>query len=791
VRRLPPLWKKLGRDLLRLRAQALSAAALLALGTTLLVATLGTREALERSRDDYYRAQRLADLQLPLVRAPLGIAARAAALPGIEALEARLAVPALLSLPDLVEPLGARLLSLDDPARTAVNRPWLTAGRWPQGGASSREAVLNEAFAQARGLRPGDWLALTVRGSRERLQVVGIANSPEFVFISPPGELMPVPERYAVLWMPRAALERAAGLQGAFNELVLRLGEGARADEVAAALEALLARHGAGRALDRTRIPSARFLDQELDQLGTLASVLPPAFLAVAAFLLNLTLTRLVEAERSTLGLLKAFGLRGIEVAGGYLGFALVVSLLGSLVGMAAGVWLGRELCALYLEVYRLPVLEYQVPPSVALLALGVGLGAALLGSGLALRRVLALRPAEALSPPAPPAFRHGAGPLEALAARFDPLTRMVLRRLVGYPRRALTTVAGLGAALVLLVLSMQAPTSIDRLLQLSFGDAKRQQRTVALVEPAGADALRALERLPGVEQAEPFLLLDAVFRHDGREVSEAVYGMPALPRFERLIDVEGRPYALRDDGLTLTRGLARQLGADIGDSVLLQFTSGPRRQVAVRVVAVVDVTIGSSAYLEIAALGRLSGQPGRLSGAHLRLRADAATAFDLAVRGTPLIAGSSDVEAAYASTRRLFKQGSGMMTTMFTTFAILMAAGIAFATASVVLGEQRRDLATLMVLGYGRREASYVLLAELALLALLALPIGLLAGHHFANAFLRAMATDVFTFPPVFEPFLHLRAALIALGAVAAAALWVRRDIDHIALVDSLKSRE
>ena len=782
---------KLGRDLLRLRGQALSAAGLLALGVTLLVATLGTRLALEQSRDDYYLAQRLADLQLPLVRAPRAMAARAAAIPGVEALEARLAVPALLNLPDLVEPLGARLLSLDTPELTTVNRPWLTAGRWPQGGASSREVVLNEAFAQARGLRPGDSIELTVRGSRERVQLVGIANSPEFVFISPPGELMPIPERYAVMWMPREALEQAAGLQGAFNELVLRLGQGVRAERVAADLEALLARGGAGRALDRTRIPSARFLDQELDQLATLASVMPPAFLAVAAFLLNLTLTRLVEAERSTLGLLKAFGLRGIEVTGGYLGFALVVSLSGVLVGLLAGAWLGSALCALYLEVYRLPVLDFSIPLSIGLLAVAVGLGSALLGSGLALRRVLALRPAEALAPPPPPAFRRGAGPLEGAARQFDPLTRVVLRRLLGYPRRALTTIIGLSAALVLLVLSGQAPMSIDRLLQISFGDAKRQQRSISLVEPGGLDARLALSRLPGVEGAEPFLVLDAVFRHNGREVSEAVFGQPAQPRFERLIDIKGQPRTLRDDGLILTRGLATQLGARVGDELLLQFTSGPRRQARVRVVEVVAVTIGSSAYMEIGALGRLAGQPGRISGAHLRLRGDAAAAFDLAVRETPMIAGSSDIEAAYRSTQRTFKEGSGMMTTMFTTFAVLMAAGIAFATATVVLGEQRRDLATLMVIGYGRREASYVLLAELALLTLIALPVGLIAGHHFAAAFLRAMATDVFTFPPLFEPSLHLRAALITLGSVALAALWVRRGVDRIGLVESLKSRE
>lgn len=785
-----PLLNKLGRDLLRQRAQASAIAGLLALGVALLVTAIGTRAALERARDDYYLQQGLADLQLMLVRAPRAMAERAAALPGVQAVEARLAVPALLALPNVDGALSARLYSLEDPERVQVNRPWRVEGRWPEPNAR-REVALNEAFAQAQGLGIGDALELTIRGSRERLRIVGIANSPEFVFVSPPGELLPQPERHAVLWMPRRALEQAAGLEGAFNELLLRLGEGVAPEVVAAQLEPLFARYGAGRAQDRSRIPSARLLDDELEQLGTMARILPPAFLAVAAFLLNLNLTRLVEAERSTLGLMKAFGLRASEVAGGYLGFALVLSLVGVLAGLALGRVLGELMCGLYLEFYRLPALQYRLQPGLVIAAFAVGIGAALAGSSLALRRVLALRPAAALAPPPPPSFRHGAGPLEALAARFDPLTRVALRRVLGFPRRSLITVAGFCAALILLVLSMQAPLAIERLLDISFGAAKRQQITLSLAENAGTDALRALARLPGVERAEPFLGLDAVFSAADRSVNEPLLGLTAQPLLERLVDAQGRPRLLRDDGLLLSGSLARQLGVRAGDTVEVQLTGGLRRRFVLPVAEVVEVTIGSGAWLEIDALARYSGQPGRISGAHLRLRADQRVAFDAAVRATPMIAASSDVEAAWGAMQRMFEQGSGTMTTLFTGFAVLMAVGIAYATSTVVLGEQRRDLATLCVLGYGRREASYVLLAELALLCLIALPLGLVLGHYAAQAFLRAMATDVFQFPSLFEPSLHLRAGLILLASVAATALWVRRGVDRIGLVESLKVRE
>src|SRR5690606_6628678 len=341
VRRPHPLTMKMLRDLWRLRAQGSAVVLLLGLGTGVLVGILGMPPSLKQARDDYYRRSLFAQAQVHLVRAPLRLAAEVARLPGVQAVDARVAAPAVLDLPGVDEPVTGRLLSLDDPFTTPVNRPWLVAGRWPRADARD-EGVVNEAFVEARGLPVGAVLPATIRGGRERLRVVGIANSPEFVFVSPPGDLFPQPERYAVLWMPRRALERAADMDGAFNDLVIRLAPGQRIEALEPALESLLGRYGAQRPRGRERIPSARFLDQELQQLQTMALVIPPAFLAVAAFLLNVSVSRLVEAERSNIGLLKAFGFRPGEVARGYLGLAAILTGLGTLLGLVLGQGLGE-----------------------------------------------------------------------------------------------------------------------------------------------------------------------------------------------------------------------------------------------------------------------------------------------------------------------------------------------------------------------------------------------------------------------------------------------------------------
>lgn len=788
--RLHPLNAKLLRDLLRLRAQGLAVAGLLAIGVGLMLAALGMRASLQQARDDYYRTQLLADLQVGLVRAPLALAERIAGWPGVQAVEARAVAAAILDLPAITEPISARLISFDDPERTPVNRPWLVAGRWPASAAGD-QIVLNEAFAAAHGLGPGDSLAATIRGARETLRIVGIANSPEFVFVAAPGQMFPQPDRYAVIWMPRRQLEQAAELGGAFNDLALRLGPGVDPRPIRRELDLALAGYGAQPARGRERLASARFLDQELDQLATMARLLPPAFLAVAAFLLNVSLTRLVEAERSNIGLLKAFGFAPATIARHYLGLAGCLALLGIAGGGLIGAWLGQTMAELYLLVYRLPALPFSMRALDWLISAGVGALAALAGSLIAVRRVLALSPAAALAPPPPPAFRHGPTATRGLLAYFDPLTRVALRRILGFPRRSLTTVAGVVCALSLLILARQFPIAIEAMLELAFGQARRQQVSLLLVEADGPAALQALRRLPGVLRAEPFRGVAVVYRFAGREVDESLMGYGADAELERLVDIYGRPQPLRDDGLIVSAGLARQLGARLGDRIEIEVHDGPARVHELPVLGIVETAAGSSGYLELGALGRLLDEPGRIRGVHLQLDAARRAAFDAAVSELPRLAGVGDLALSRASMERTFNEGSGFFAGIFISFAVLMAIGIAYATASVTLGEQRRDLATLQVLGFSRAEASYVLIAEIGLLAALALPPGVLLGHWFAAAFLQAMATDLFVFPPIWAPQSYAVAVLIVLAAIGGALALVRRQIDRIDLVESLKSRE
>jgi len=785
-----PLDRKLWRDLRRLWLQALAVGLVLGSGIALFVMATGMYGSLERARDAYYDRAHMADLATSLVRAPDRVARELAVLPGIDAAEVRVTGIGLISVPGVVEPVSARLVSLPAGRRPLVNDLVLRAGAWPDPQRSD-EVLVNEAFAEAHALVPGAPLDVLLRGKRRVLRIVGIASSPEFVFAVAPGDILPEPRRFGVVWMGREALGRALDLDGAFNDVVLRLATGASSRAVTADVDRLLAPHGGRGAYGRDRMLSARFLSDELSQLRTMASILPPIFLLVAVFLLNVTLSRLVTTERANIGLLKAFGYGDGSIALHYAKFALVFCAFAALLGLALGRLVGGYMASIYQSVYRLPVLEFAVGPVTWLGALGVALLAAVLGAAVAVGRAVALPPAAALSPPAPTHFgRLGAG-VERAARRLDARARMLVRRIVRFPRRSATTVGGIALALALLIMSEHFPIAVDRIIDVNFGVAQRMDVSVTFAERQHERVLRELGRLPGVMAVEPLRTAEVILSAGPRRERDALIGVPEGAWLNRVVGADERPIEPRADGITLAAGLATKLGVREGDLVRVEATDGRRLAFDAPVVAIVKPFLGGAAYMEQGALSRALREPERIDSAYLLVDPAARDALASRLKGLPAIVGVTFADNAERSLRGLFEQGSGFFASMFLAFSLVMAAGVAFSAARVTLGEQERDLATLRVLGFRRSEASWVLLGELGILLAAAIPLGVALGLALSRWLMSQFETEIFSFPFVLDPPTYARAVLFIVAAVTAAALWVRRDVDGLDLVAVLKSRE
>ncbi|MCA1409244.1 ABC transporter permease, partial [Ensifer sp. IC3342] len=322
---------KLKRDLRRLWGQVLAIALVLAGGVASLVLSTGSFRSLDETRTAYYERYEFADVFAEVTRAPKTLVTRIAEISGVAVVEARIAELALLDIPDYREPATGRFISLPEGGPPLLNRLYMRAGRLPDAN-DLDEVVVNESFAKAHGFGPGDRFSATLNGRKRELTIVGIALSPEYVYAIGPGDRMPDDRRFAIIWMSERALAEVYGLDGAFSSVSLKLMPDAVETEVIDVLDDLLEPYGGGAAHGRKDQTSHAYLDHGLDMLRNMSRTLPPIFLVVSAFLVNLTLSRLVALEREQIGLLKALGYFNTSIVAHYLKFVAAIALIGIVV---------------------------------------------------------------------------------------------------------------------------------------------------------------------------------------------------------------------------------------------------------------------------------------------------------------------------------------------------------------------------------------------------------------------------------------------------------------------------
>jgi putative ABC transport system permease protein len=787
---MSPLRRKLVRDLGQLKGQVLTIALVVACGIASYVTIQGTYRSTLLARSTYYERHHFPDAFVPVERAPLSLAARALALPGVALVHPRVVKQVSLPVAGMAEPATGQVIGLPAHGEPPLGGVMLREGRMPLPGRGD-EVVLLEAFAKAHGLRAGSRLTAVLGGIRHELRVVGVALAPEFVFAIAPGELIPDPRRFGVLWMDSDVVAAAFRMQGAFNELLVRLQPGASGTKAIAALDRLFEPYGCFGAYERSRQLSNQVLQSDLDQLKTMTTITPTIFLGVAAFLINVVLSRLVQLQRIQIATLKAVGYSRRAIGLHYFELALVVVVFGSLLGVGLGVWLGQLMTESYTTFFHFPDLRYVAEWRVLVMGMLISLFAALAGALGSVRAVMQLPPAEAMRPEAPASYRRAISERLKLTWLFGQSARMVLRELERRPVRALLSMLGVALSVALLVSGRFGYDSVDWYMRVQFELAEREDLSVSFRRSVGADAVGEIADLPRVLRAEGARIISVRFRSGHRSRQCALFGYENDAELRRVLDVQGEPFPLPKDGLVLNLTLANILDLSVGDQVTVEVLDGTRGEYRVPVVGVVDEVTGLYGHMLASEMARMLGDEGQINIALLRVDPHERHALQRALRARPDVLGVNRHDAAI---EMFEKHTAGQMrytTLILTLFASMIACGVIYNNARIALSTRSRDLASLRVLGFRRSEISAILLGELALQVVLALGPGMLLGYGMASFTMAQNDPELYRFPVVVSARTYAFAVLVTLGAALVSALLVRRSLDHLDLIGVLKSRE
>lgn len=781
---------KLLRDLKRLWAQALAIALVIAGGVATLVLAVGSSRSLNDTRIAYYERHQFADVFARVRRAPKTLIDRIAEIPGVAAVETRIAKLALLDIPNFREPATGQFISLPDRDRPTLNQLYLRTGRLPDA-LSADEVVISETFARAHAFAPGARFTAILNGRKRELIVVGIALSPEFIYAIGPGDIMPDDRRFGIVWMSEKALANAYDLDGAFSSVNLKLMRDASEREVIRRLDALLERYGGQAAYGRKDQTSHAWLDHELDMLNNMSRTLPPIFLLVAAFLVNLTLTRFVALEREQVGLLKALGYRNGTIAAHYVKFVIPIVIFGVAIGSIAGTWLGITVTKLFGDFFHFPFLIFTRSPDLYLAAASLSIFAAIVGAIRALRDVVTLAPAVAMQPPAPPRF-HRVLPVWASIDRvLSQPSVMMLRNISRHPIRAAFTTLGIAFATAILIVSLFTNGTMEALIDVTYFMADRQNATVSFIERRSQEVIKQVARLPGVLAVEPYREIPVRIRNGSIERRLMISGRPRAADLSRIIDINLHPVVLPENGLAISDMLAQILGVGVGDFVEVDLLEGQHRTVTLPVAVKVEDYFGLKSMMDAEALARLMREAPAVNSVHLSVDANRLDLLYDAIKHLPTVSGMALQRVSLMNFRQSVALLVTTMASIYTGLAAIIAFGVVYNSARISLSERARELASLRVLGFTRGEILRILLLELAFLVLIAQPPGWLIGYGLAWIMQRNLAGELMRVRLVVEHSTYVLASAIVIAAAVTSALIVRERVNRLDLVTVLKTRD
>lgn len=783
------LYRKLFRDLKTMGVQIFTIALLIVGGLSVLVSSWSSYLSLQTAKESFYEQYRFADVFAEVVRAPESLQKQISQLLGVELIETRLIEDGLVEVPNQVEPALGHFISWRGPQQS-LNQIHLRQGRMPEK-SSQMEVVVHEAFAEAHHLKMGDHLKIQIGGQQRVLQISGIGLSPEFVYALSPVAPLPDDKHFGVFWMRHQDLQTLMGMDGAFNSLNLKVAKQTSLSELKRQLDLLLAPYGNIQSYDRSRQMSNIFVEDEIRQQRVMALVMPTIFLAVAMFILNIILSRLISLHRPQIATLKSLGYSAWKLTRHYFQLVTLILLTGILPSLLIGAWIGHWYAGRYAEFFRFPSIDFTLSLSAVGLSILVGLISGWVGAAGSLLKVFSLRPAEALRPPSPPHFQKGLFEKLGLSRRLSLFSKMTLRSLLFRPLRLLLGIIGMALALAILINGSFWTDVIDSIKDRQFYQMRREDLTVRLLHPKEASVFVELHHIPGVimtegERAVPIRLL---FKNFKKEI--AILGWEPNAQLSRVLDEKNNPIQPQKGGVLLSRYFQVEYNLRVGDLVSFKVLQGAQQEFSVPVLGFVEDMIGQQAYATKNDLHQWLQESPVVDTIQLKIDPKFADSIYLNLKSRPEVAAINIRQLLLKSFTETVADMIVTFTIILYAFAVAIAGAVMYNAARISFSERGWELASLRILGFNVGPCFEILWIEIGLQVLLALIPGLALGYALSYLSTQMIHNDTFKFPLVIDLSTYGGAVLMLMLTFLVNGFFLYRHVRLLGFSEALKARE
>jgi len=771
------LFKKLLRDIRHAKGQYVATVVVIVVGVALYVGMMSAASSVSHNIDEFYATQKLADLWVDVPDASPSVVAQIQNLPSVEAAGGRTELSGTSGTHSFV-------INTIAPSPT-VNVPFMESGHLPQ---SKTDCIVDRGYATANNLRVGSTLDVLIDSTNYRLRVSGVFNSPEYLYLAKDLTAQPDHLTYGALFIGDGAIP---GLPS--NQIVIEAKPGTDLSALKTTITAIAFPSGNGMVLDRTQLLSWAMMNNDITQYGSIGVVFPVIFFLVAAAIIFISMSKNVETQRNQIGNMKALGISGGLITFHFISYTLLTCLVGCLVGALVGVFAvmpGIEM--IFTTFYTMPPV-YPVGfagnvavASVLAFAFGV------LATVVSVRRPLKESPASAMRPKAP----HATKPIllernRRVWSRLSYGHKIVLRNVFLNKGRALLSSIGIIGCVALLLASFAFMDSINNILDTQFFQMNRYDVSVTLKTPMPPGTAFPVEN-SGINSAWAQGSVPASLSEQGATVSTNLTALATGCDAVDLFDANGHRLAFPANGVIIPKLFADDYHLGVGDTVKLTLSpiGGAPQSITVRISGVAMEYLEQDIYTSFdyaAAVGATLP----VSTYFLQVSGDATPdAIATALGRDPQVAQAMTKDALANSWSQDLGIMNSMMYIMIAASAILSLA-VVYNISAINIVERRRDIATLKVLGYRRKEVNRLVFTENLLITVFGAIVGIPAGVGILWLLLQAVVSNTMMVPMVVSGWSVVYAIVLGFAFTIVANQLLRRKIRAIDMVESLKSVE
>ena len=784
------LFRNLLRDIKKSKGQFISILIIVVLGVTFYTAINSAFKNLSNSSANYYEEYRLADIWVDLYNAPTGIKEKVESIPNVKTVTGRIIQDASINISE--ENATLRFITLPDVKRDIVNDVVIKSGRYFSEG-DSNQCLLDEDFFKANNLDLGEYIYPIINGNKVKLKIVGVVKSPEFVYtLKDASEIMADNKKFGIIYIKQSFGEAIFDFKGSINNISIQISNGSDVKIVKDDVKKALKNYGVKSAIDRDEQTSSKMISEKIKQLKSMGGTFPIIFFMVASVIIYIMMGRMVENQRTQIGVLKALGFTNMQVLSYYMSYSAIIAFSGSFIGSILGTYMGASMTKLYNQYFNLPLAEIKIYGEFVIPAFMLTLFFCLFAGYHSCKVIFKIMPSEAMRQKSPESGKKIiVEKIDLIWKHISYLGKIIARNLFRYKRRVLLTSLGVIFSSAILLVALSMSDSMDFMIKQQYGNIQNYDIKVKFSKLISIEELNNIKNITHVKELEPVLETGVEISNGWRSKAVGFTALIEKPEMYKVEDKSGNAISIPKNGILISEKLANTLGVKVNDSVNIKFYFPGKEKKEMVVKGIVVQYLGLSTYTSMDNLNSLLGEGMIASSAVLKLdNIDFENEVKDKLRDMKAI---TSVESKTDSLNALLKNMGAMQASIgvYIILAGILLIAVLYNIATINIFERQRELATLKVLGFNNNEVKKLIFNENYIIVIFGMIIGLPVGKWLGAYLMASSSTDAYTIPYVVEFKTYIIAIILTLLFTAITNLTLMKKIKALDMIEVLKNKE